>query len=191
MPGSPQCPHDEVTPNPGDPHPHTGDPDTSNPGTRDPEPGRRDPGSDTGQPDTGQPDIENPPVTDDRSRTGSAALALTPSAIAPGGEVTASGHGCDPGAPVELKIGRTPVGTTVATADGSFTAKLTLSAIAVGRHDVATWCGRPLTAQLDVVLVSRVDSGASTLAILLFFLLLGGWFYGHRLISHRSTRRDR
>ncbi|MFC8043195.1 hypothetical protein [Nocardia sp. NPDC057353] len=193
MPGDPQCPPGGETSNPEnteqDPRPETGGPDTSNPGTGDPRtenPRRDDPGSDTGRPETGEP-----PVTDDRKPTGSAALELTPVAIAPGGEVTASGRGCDPGAPVELSIGRTPVGTAVAAADGSFTARLTLSAIEVGRHDVRTWCGRTLTAALDVVLVSSVDGGASTIAILLFFLLLGGWFYGHRLISHRSTRRDR
>ncbi|MEV0354961.1 hypothetical protein AB0H71_02760 [Nocardia sp. NPDC050697] len=190
-PGVPQCPPGNDTSNPGNtqPDPGPGDPVTSDPGTRNPQSGspeQHDPGSDIGPPDTGQP-----PVSEDRKPPGSVEMALTPSAIAPGGEVTASGRGCEPGARVELKIGATPVGTTVAAADGSFTAPLTLAAIEVGRHDVQTWCGRPLTAQLDVVLVSSVDGGASTVAILLFFLLLGGWFYGHRLISHRSTRRSR
>lgn len=194
-PDDPQCPTGGGTSNPvdpqPDPRPDPGDPDA---GTPDPQPGssnQPDPAPDTGRPGTGRPGTAQPPVSEDREPTGSAALILSPTAVAPGGAVTASGRGCEPGAAVELTIGGTPVGTAVAAADGSFTAELALSAIEVGRHDVQAWCGRPLTAQLDVVLVSSVDSGAATVAILLFFLLLGGWFYGHRLISHRSTRRDR
>ncbi|MBH0776460.1 hypothetical protein [Nocardia bovistercoris] len=114
---------------------------------------------------------------------------MSPRAIAPGGAVVAAGEGCDAGSPVLLMIGDTPVGSSVARADGSFRTALSLSAIDVGRYEVRAWCGRALAAPLDVVLVSRVSGGAATVAILLFFLLLGGWFYGHRLVSHQTVRR--
>ncbi|MFD0363922.1 hypothetical protein ACFQZZ_20925 [Nocardia sp. GCM10030253] len=119
-----------------------------------------------------------------------AALELTPSAIGPSGDVTAAGLGCDPQAPVSLSIGDKPVGSTVAGPDGAFHAPLALASMDVGRYEVTAKCGRTLAASLDVVLVSRVSSATSTLTVILFFLLLGGWFYGHRLVSHIPARRQ-
>ncbi|WP_185757102.1 Ig-like domain repeat protein [Nocardia bhagyanarayanae] len=115
-------------------------------------------------------------------------MELTPSAIAPGDDVTAAGRGCTPGSAVTLKIGDAPVGNAVAASDGSFQAPLTLSALEVGRHDVQAWCGRALAAELDIVLVSSVGSGTATVAVILFFLLLGGWFFGHRLVSRQPAK---
>ncbi|WP_433726356.1 hypothetical protein ACQP0C_32910 [Nocardia sp. CA-129566] len=118
-----------------------------------------------------------------------AGLELTPSAIGPGSDVIAAGSGCDPQAQVSLLVGETPVGSTVAGADGGFRAPLVLTSIEVGRYQVTAQCGRTLSAPLDVVLVSRISAATSTLTVILFFLLIGGWFYGHRLVSHLPARR--
>ncbi|MFX0573623.1 hypothetical protein [Nocardia nepalensis] len=118
-----------------------------------------------------------------------AGLELTPSAIGPGGDVTAAGSGCDPQAQVSLLVGETSVGSTVAGVDGGFRAPLALTSIDVGRYQVTARCGRTLSAPLDVVLVSRISAATSTLTVILFFLLLGAWFYGHRLVSHLPARR--
>ncbi|GAA5072690.1 hypothetical protein [Nocardia iowensis] len=112
-----------------------------------------------------------------------------PSAVGPGTDVKASGHGCAPQAAVDVAIGGVAVGKTVATADGAFEVPLTTGAVDVGRHQVTAQCGRTLVAPLDVVLVSSVGAGTSTLTVILFFLLLGGWYYGHRLVSHLPARR--
>ncbi|WP_329405571.1 hypothetical protein OG563_27490 [Nocardia vinacea] len=119
-----------------------------------------------------------------------AALELTPTAIGLGGDVTAAGSGCDPQSQVSLLVGETPVGNAVAGVDGGFRAPLALTSIEVGRYEVTARCGRTLTAPLDVVLVSRVSSATSTLTVILFFLLIGAWFYGHRLVSHLPARRE-
>ncbi|MEV4233719.1 MULTISPECIES: hypothetical protein [unclassified Nocardia] len=119
-----------------------------------------------------------------------AALELTPTAIGLGGDVTAAGSGCDPQSQVSLLVGQTPVGNAVAGADGGFRAPLALTSIEVGRYEVTARCGRTLTAPLDVVLVSRISSATSTLTLILFFLLIGAWFYGHRLVSHLPARRE-
>ncbi|WP_433194204.1 hypothetical protein ACQP1G_36380 [Nocardia sp. CA-107356] len=117
-----------------------------------------------------------------------AGLELTPSAIGLGDDVTAAGSGCDPQAQVSLLVGETPVGSTVAGADGVFRSPLALTSIEVGRYQVTARCGRTLSAPLDVVLVSRISAATSTLTVILFFLLIGGWFYGHRLVSHLPER---
>ncbi|HEX9831468.1 MAG TPA: hypothetical protein VGA66_00020, partial [Mycobacterium sp.] len=118
-----------------------------------------------------------------------AGLELSDSTIGPGGNVTAVGRGCAPDVPVRLSIGDIPVGQAVAGPKGGFDAPLTTGAVEVGRHQVTAQCGRTLSAPLDIVLVSRVGTGTSTLTVILIFLLLGVWFYGHRLVSH-STRRN-
>ncbi|WP_159080191.1 hypothetical protein [Nocardia suismassiliense] len=118
-----------------------------------------------------------------------AAMGLTPSSVGPGVGVTASGHGCQPGVPVDVAIGDVAVGKTVAGVDGAFEVPLATGAMDVGRHQVTAKCGRTLAAPLDVVLVGSVGSGTSTLTVILFFLVLGGWYYGHRLVSHLPARR--
>ncbi|WP_433662870.1 hypothetical protein ACQPW1_12430 [Nocardia sp. CA-128927] len=122
-------------------------------------------------------------------RLAPAALDLTPSAVGPGAGFTASGHGCDPLAPVDVSIGDVAVGKTVAGVDGAFEVPLITGAVDVGRHQVTAKCGRTLVAPLDVVLVGSIGAGTSTMTVILFFLLLGGWYYGHRLISHLPARR--
>ncbi|WP_142386966.1 hypothetical protein [Mycobacterium hubeiense] len=104
--------------------------------------------------------------------------------------MTATGRGCVPEAPVSLSIGETPVGQTVAGPRGGFETPLRTGSVELGRHQVTAECGRTLSAPLDIVLVSYVGSGTSTLTVILFFLLIGVWFYGHRLASHLPARRN-
>ncbi|MFG1792436.1 hypothetical protein [Nocardia sp. NPDC049149] len=112
-----------------------------------------------------------------------------PSAVSPGAGVTATGHGCDPQAPVQIAIGNVALGKTTAGADGAFEVPLATGAVDVGRHEVQAKCGRTLVAPLDVVLVGSIGAGTSTLTVILFFLVLGSWYYGHRLVSHLPARR--
>jgi hypothetical protein len=119
-----------------------------------------------------------------------AALELSDSTIGPGGDVTATGQGCVPDAPVSLSIREVPVGRAVADPRGDFEAALSTGSVDIGRHQVTAQCGRTLTAPLDVVLVSHVGTGTATVTIILIFLLTGVWFYGHRLASHLSARTN-
>lgn len=133
------------------------------------------PGGDTPDTTPAPDDPTTPPPTELAAGPVSTSyLALDQAAIAPGGAVTATGRGCPGGARVDLAIGSTDIGRTVAGPDGSFEAPLHLSDVAVGRHDVEAHCGPVLTAPLDVVLASHVEAGASTtVAIILFFVLIG------------------
>lgn len=116
-------------------------------------------------------------------------MDLTPSAVGPGAGVTASGHGCDPQAPVDVAIGDAAVAKTVAGVDGAFEVPLVTGSVEVGRYQVTAKCGRTLVAPLDVVLVGSIGAGTSTLTAILFSLLLGGWYYGRRLVSQLPARR--
>jgi hypothetical protein len=120
-----------------------------------------------------------------------AALELSDATIDPGGPVTATGLGCAPSEAVQLSVGNVPVGTTVAGPTGGFEAPLNTGGVDVGRHQVTARCGRTLSAPLDVVLVSSVSSGTSTFTLILIFLVLGAWFYGHRLASRLPEWRNR
>ncbi|MGK2881310.1 MAG: hypothetical protein ACSLE6_11115 [Mycobacterium sp.] len=113
-----------------------------------------------------------------------AGLQLSRPAIGPGGQVTATGMGCAPAAPVELSINDIPVGSTVAQSDGTFETELHTGTVDVGRYDVTAQCDRTLTAPLEIVLASHVGTGASAFTLVLVFLILGAWFYGHQLASH-------
>jgi hypothetical protein len=99
--------------------------------------------------------------------------------------------GCAPSEAVQLSVGNVPVGNAVAGPTGGFEAPLDTGGVDVGRHQVTARCGRTLSAPLDVVLVSSVSSGTSTFTLILIFLVLGGWFYGHRLASHLPEWRNR
>ncbi|MFI6998973.1 hypothetical protein [Nocardia sp. NPDC050175] len=116
-------------------------------------------------------------------------MDLTPSSVGPGAGVTASGHGCDPQAPVDVTIGDVAVGKTVAGVDGAFEVPLVTGTVDVGRYQVTAKCGRTLVAPLDVVLVGSIGADTFTVTVILFFLVLGGWYYGHRLASHLLARR--
>lgn len=107
----------------------------------------------------------------------------------PGGEVNASGEGCDPGAAVAIEIGGARVADATAGSDGRFSAPLDLPVLQPGRFDVVAHCGPTLDTTIDIVLASRVDPGTSTLAVLVFFvLLLLALLRGRRYFDKLSDR---
>ncbi len=112
-------------------------------------------------------------------------LRLTALAIAPGSQVSANGRGCDAGAPVALTIGKTPVGHTRAGANGAFHTPLAVSTLTVGRYTVVAHCGPILAAPLDIVLASQVSAATSTLAIILFALLIGALAFRRQIFPRR------
>lgn len=87
--------------------------------------------------------------------------------------MSTSGGGCDPGAGVALEIASREVGTGVADGAGAFTLVADVPSLPVGRYEVVARCGPVLATTLDVVLVSQVDPGTTTLIVLVFFILLG------------------
>jgi hypothetical protein len=115
-------------------------------------------------------------------------LTLSSPDVPPGGGVTASGGGCRAKAPVHLSIEGAPVADTVADETGAFKAPLHTGSLRVGRHDVQAECGVLLVAPLDVVLVSQVSRASSTLAIIVFVLLVGLFIYRRRLLPPAPGR---
>ena len=104
---------------------------------------------------------------------GGADITLDHPAITPGGDVTASGQGCDAGAPVTLTAGGHDAGATTADGRGRFTSPLDVRSLTPGRIQVVAVCGPTLTTDLDIVLASQVDTGTSTMIVLVFFVLIG------------------
>ncbi|WP_158608014.1 hypothetical protein [Nocardia panacis] len=90
---------------------------------------------------------------------------------------------------MELSIGDARVGSTVAGPDGAFRTSLAAASAGVGRYEVSLRCGASAVAPLDVVLVSRVDTGTSTLIVIVFALLLGGGLFARRVVSDAVDRR--
>lgn len=99
-------------------------------------------------------------------------LTVDRSSTPPGARVSTAGGGCDPGAGVSLEIGARPVATGVADPVGAFSITADVPSLPVGRHDVVARCGPVLATTLDVVLVSQIDPGTTTLVVLVFFVLL-------------------
>ncbi len=98
----------------------------------------------------------------------------------PGGDVTAIGTGCDPGATVTLEIAGEEVGATTADDNGRFSTPIDVPDVDPGRLEVLARCGPVLTTQLDVVLASSVSNNSTILVlaffvIVLFALLWYGW----------------
>ena len=113
--------------------------------------------------------------------TSNQALRLDRVAIPPGGPVTAAGYGCNPSSAVVLTVGTNQVGQTQSLADGTFSTPLDVGGLAVGRYLVVAHCGPALAASLDVVLASQVGQDTATLAIIVFFLLLGLVMFRRRI----------
>ncbi len=132
-----------------------------------------------------------PSVTPSPATTGSTDLTLTSFAIPPGAQDSAFGHGCPAGSTVTLSIAGTTVGQTQAASDGSFQSPLDVGSLAVGRYQVDAACGPILSAPLDIVLASQVSADTSTLAVIVFFLMLGVFVYRRRLMPppRRSPER--
>ncbi|MFF2552276.1 hypothetical protein ACFVUS_14815 [Nocardia sp. NPDC058058] len=184
-------------PNPGGGNPNPGG-GTPNPVITTPPPTTNPPENPGGnvvpQPDpaTQSPNPETPkPAGSNDVFPANSGLSLNPVAVSPGATVTVTGRGCDANANVKLSIGGASAGDARARADGGFDATLPTGATDIGQHQVTAECGPKLAADLDVVLVSQVGGDAGTATVLLFFLLIGGWFFGHRLVSHLPARRPR
>ncbi|HXX89556.1 MAG TPA: hypothetical protein VEI83_04950, partial [Acidimicrobiales bacterium] len=119
------------------------------------------------------------------------ALRLDRIAIPPGGPVTATGYGCDPSSAVLLTVGSKQVGATTAGASGTFAAPLQVGTLPVGRYQVLAHCGPVLAASLDVVLASQVGQDTATLAIIVFFLLIGLAAFRRRIQLDAAPARAR
>jgi hypothetical protein len=92
--------------------------------------------------------------------------------VSPGGDVKATGTGCDPGATVTLEIEGEQVGETTAGSDGSFSTPIDVPDVDPGRLEVDAHCGPVLTTQLDVVLASSVSGGQSILLVIAISVLV-------------------
>jgi hypothetical protein len=90
----------------------------------------------------------------------------------PAGPANVRGRSCDPLAPVSLEVGGRDVGHATADTSGHFDTPIELPDLPPGRYDVIARCGPVLSAPIDVVLASANRPG-STLAILVFFVLVG------------------
>lgn len=71
-----------------------------------------------------------------------------------------------------LAVANATVGSVASEQDGTFSATVTVPELTVGRYDIVATCGPVLRSPIDVVVVSQVDAGTSTLGLFLFFVLL-------------------
>ena len=106
---------------------------------------------------------------------------VEPVAIPPGGTSTAAGRGCPGGAPVLFTVAGQQIGKSRAATDGAFDGPLDVSGLPVGTYQVQAHCGVVLYADLDVVLANQVYNDASTIVIIVFFIMLGGALFWRRM----------
>lgn len=99
-------------------------------------------------------------------------LQLSQPSIEPGGQLTAQGSGCSPGATVDLSIDAQTVGSAMADAQGNFSAPITVPDLALGSHTVVAACGPTLSSPLDLAVSTSSSNATGTLGVFLFFLLL-------------------
>lgn len=102
------------------------------------------------------------------------AMTLDAPAIPPGSDDAAKGTGCAPNTMVVFTIDGKPAGTTTSNANGEFRSPLDVKDLAVGRYRVKATCDVVLIANLDVVQSSQLAPATGTLAVLIFFVLIGG-----------------
>jgi hypothetical protein len=145
--------------------------------------------STTGSPTSVSIDTTPTTVPGQAPVTATTYLRLTALAIAPGSAVAANGRGCDADAPVTLTVDSAAVGHTRASGSGAFHAPLTLGPLGVGRYTVVARCGVILAAPLDIVLASRVSAATSTLAIIIFVLLIGALAFRRQIFPRRPRSR--
>jgi hypothetical protein len=100
-------------------------------------------------------------------------LSLSRNSAEPGGDVTATGEGCDANSPVWLELDGRPVGSTAADGAGHFRAPLDLKNTSIGDYDVLAHCGPTLQTRLAVTQTQKLDQPLSSILMLLF-VLLGG-----------------
>ncbi|WP_409490842.1 hypothetical protein [Amycolatopsis sp. cmx-11-12] len=91
----------------------------------------------------------------------------------PGDELSATGKGCVPGAPVTLTSDGDRVGHAYADGTGAFTAAVEFTRIEAGKHIVVADCGVRLTGAVEQVVTSSSGGHSSTLVVLVFFVLAG------------------
>ena len=105
-------------------------------------------------------------------------LVLDKPSVTPGGDVTATGEGCDPGATVTLEIEGSQVGETTAKSDGTFSTPIEVPDVDPGRLEVVAHCGPVITTPLDVVLASTVSNNSSVLVLAFFVIVLAAllWY---------------
>jgi hypothetical protein len=84
-----------------------------------------------------------------------------------------------------------PIGSAQAGANGSFVATIELPDLPVGRVLLSALCGPRLTAPLDIVVSSQVDTGTPTLAVFIFFVLLSLALFRRRRVILPQRRPDR
>jgi hypothetical protein len=108
-------------------------------------------------------------------------LVVEPTAISPGGTTSATGHGCRSGSTVIFTVAGQKVGQSTAATSGAFDGPLDVSSLAVGSYEVEAHCGVVLYADLDVVLANEVYNDASTVLIIVFFVLIGSGLFWRRL----------
>lgn len=73
------------------------------------------------------------------------------------------------------------IGQSTAATGGTFNGPLDVSALPVGSYQVEAHCGVVLYADLDVVLANQVYNDASTVVIIIFFVLIGSGLFWRRL----------
>lgn len=114
-----------------------------------------------------------PPATTTTPFDGDGALTLDKDNIQPGDPLTATGTGCDPGAPVRLSSLGEDVGTAKADNSGTFSTRVEFATIQPGRHVIRADCGVVLVGSVDIALTSSTGGTTSTLVVLVFFVLVG------------------
>ena len=73
------------------------------------------------------------------------------------------------------------IGQSTAASSGAFRGPLDVSGLPVGTYQVEAHCGIVLAASLDVVLANQVYDDASTVVIIIFFVLIGSGLFWRRL----------
>jgi len=108
----------------------------------------------------------------------------------PGGRLSSTGSGCSALANVVLTINGATVGAANADQAGAFQTEVLIPDVAVGRYDLVADCGLTSTTPIDVVVATRVDGGISTLALLIFFVLLALMLFRRRHLVPSRPGRD-
>ena len=79
------------------------------------------------------------------------------------------------------------MGHTQASSAGRFHAPLSVSLLGVGRYTVVARCGVILAAPLDIVLATQVSAATSTLAVIIFVLLIGALAFRRQIFPRRTA----
>jgi hypothetical protein len=98
-------------------------------------------------------------------------MEITPSIVAAGSPIAASGAGCAPNHTVVLRSGGEQVGQALTDAEGRFTTSVLFSTFTAGAHTITASCGRQLTTTLDMTLDSASSGVSGSYVVLMFFLV--------------------